>query len=77
MNITIIKEMRTRTTTRGVTWNMGLKNFLCDQGWHHLIIKLADADGVVTDARTLTDDPVMVEIISEYIKNHGGRDLCE
>jgi hypothetical protein len=75
MSITIIKEMRTRTTTREVTWNMGLRKFLRDQGWHHLVIKLAD--GVVTDARTLTDDPVMVEIISEYIKNHGGRDVRE
>jgi len=56
---------------------MGLKKFLCDQGWHHLVIKLADADGVVTDARTLTDDPAMVKKISEYIKNHGGGDIRE
>lgn len=63
--------MRTRTTTREVTWNMGLKKFLCNRGWQHLVVKLADVDGVVTDARTLTDDPVMVEIISEYIKTNG------
>jgi hypothetical protein len=75
--------MRTRTTTREGTWNMEanypLKMFLHERGWDDLVRKMNDIQylAVVTDARTLTDDPERVEIISQYIKNGRDRDLRE
>ena len=66
--------MRTKTTTREQTWNkeknFPLKLYLYENGYKDAYekIKLLEYSYVIKNGHELSDDPNIVKIIDEYLK---------